>query len=117
MHTGTLKLVMDDRLGTCLNAGNVVSEGIHATLSGIDFDDVDKLGLTTFELLLPVGALWFALIDHERLGIFTISKHLVDEIRLGDMRGEPGLVVIPTRRENFGNRSYDSVMSHTILSF
>ena len=103
VHLSSLELVVDDGLGTRLNAVNVVSHGIHATLCGIDFDNVDKLGLTTLELFLPVGAVWFALIDHERFRIFTISKHLVDEIRLSDMRSEPGLVENPTRRKYFRN--------------
>ena len=117
VHAGSLELVVDDGLGTGLDTGNVVSEGIHATLCGIDFDNVDKLLLTTLELLLPEDAVWFALIDHERLGIFTISEHLVDEIGLRYMGSKPGLVDIPTRRENFGNCSDDSVMSHCFFSY
>ena len=115
MHVGSLEAVVDGGLNTRLNACSIVSEGIHAALRGIDFDDVDKLGLTTLELLLPVGALRFALFDQERLGIFTILEHLVDEVRLGDVRSESVLVPDPARRENFGDSSNDSVMSHTFF--
>lgn len=44
---------MNDGLHASLNAGHVVSHGVHARLGGVDLDDVLKLGLAALELALP----------------------------------------------------------------
>ena len=100
VHAGSLELVVDDGLGTGLNTGNVVSEGIHATLSWVDFDDFNKLGLTTFELLLPEGTLGLAILQHEGFWVLTRLEHLIDVFGLlVQVWCQSGLMHHPSWRE------------------
>lgn len=70
-----LKLVVNDWLHTCLNACDVVSHGIHASLSGVDLDDALELGLAALELVLPEFALGFAIFNQLLFGVLSLLEH------------------------------------------
>ena len=68
---------MNDGLHAGLNAGNVVSHGIHAGLSWVDLDDVFKLGFATLQLFLPELALGLAIFNHLVFWILALLQHLL----------------------------------------
>ena len=89
---GSLESVVDDWLGTGLDARHVVSHGVHAGLGGVDLDDALELGLATRQLVLPEDALRFALLDDEGLGVLSVRDPLVDNVGLvGGWVGSPCL--------------------------
>ena len=66
-----LELVVNDWLCACLNASDIVSHGVHASLSGVDLDDTFKLGLTSLKLSFPELALGFAIFNYLRFGVLS----------------------------------------------
>lgn len=72
-----LKAVVDNRLHAGLDAGHVVSHGVHASLGGVDLDNVLKLSLASLELLLPELALGLAILDQLILGVLSLLEHLL----------------------------------------
>ena len=68
---------MDNWLNACLNASDVVSHWVHASLSGVDLDDVLKLGLAAFEFVLPELALWLAFFNQHVFWVLTFLEHLL----------------------------------------
>jgi hypothetical protein len=73
----TLEAVVDDWLHASLNTGDVVSHGIHASLGGVDLDDVLQLGLAALELVLPELALGLAIFNQQVFWVFTFLQHLL----------------------------------------
>ena len=71
---GTLNLVVDHGLSTGLDAGDVISHWVHAGFTGIDLDDLNELGLTSGEFILPVLARFFAFFDDIGLRVFTFLE-------------------------------------------
>ncbi len=71
-----LKLVVNHWLHACLNACDVVSHGIHASLCGVDLDDALKLGLASLKLILPEFALGLAIFNHLFFGVLSLLEHL-----------------------------------------
>ena len=53
---------MNDWLGASLDTGDVISHWVQASLSWVDFDDLLELGLASLQLVLPLFALWLALL-------------------------------------------------------
>ncbi len=68
---------MDDGLHASLNAGDVVSHGVHACLGGVDLDDVLKLGLAALEFVFPVFALGLAIFNQHVFWVLTFLEHLL----------------------------------------
>lgn len=66
---------MNDWLHACLNAGDVVSHGVHACLSGVDLDDVYELSLAALELVFPVLALGFAIFNQQVFRVLSFLQH------------------------------------------
>ena len=92
---GSLEGVVNDGLGAGLNAGHVVSHGVHARLGRVDLDHLLKLSLAPGELVLPELALGLAFFDDERLGVLGVSDHLIDEVGFVDMWSQSRLVKNP----------------------
>ena len=97
-----LELIVDNRLGASLNAGDVVAHGVHARLARVDLDDDLEGRLAALKLLLPVLAVRFALVEHLRLGVLTglqlrldVAVHGV----VGKMRSEVRSHLHPAGRE------------------
>ena len=67
---------MNNGLCAGLNAGNVVSHGVHAGLSWVDLDDVLKLGLAALQLIFPELALGFAIFNHLFFWVLALLQHL-----------------------------------------
>ena len=76
----SLKLVVDHWLSAGLNASDPVTHWVDAGLGWVDLDYIFELSLASGELILPVSALTLALFHDERLWIFSILEHLVDEL-------------------------------------
>jgi hypothetical protein len=72
-----LELVVNDWLYACLNASDVVSHGVHASLSGVNLDDALKLGFTALKLALPELALGFAIFNYLIFGVLSLLEHLL----------------------------------------
>lgn len=68
---------MDDWLHACLNASDVVSHGVHASLCGVDLDDALELGLAALELALPELALGLAIFNQLLFGVLSLLEHLL----------------------------------------
>ena len=68
---------MDNWLNACLNASDVVSHWVHASLSGVDLDDALELGLAALELALPELALGFAIFNYLIFGVLSLLEHLL----------------------------------------
>ena len=75
LSLGSDELVVDHWLDTGLNAGDVVSHWVEASLGWVDLDDLFKLGLASLQLLLPGLAVWLALFEQEWLGVLTLLEH------------------------------------------
>lgn len=73
-----LELVVNDWLNACLNAGDVVSHGIHACLCGVDLDNVLELSLAALQLIFPILALWLAIFNQLVFWVLTLLQHLLD---------------------------------------
>lgn len=72
-----LEVVVDEGLHASLNTGNVVSHGVHASLGGVDLDDVLQLSLAALELLLPELALGLAILNQQVFWVLTFLQHLL----------------------------------------
>jgi hypothetical protein len=72
-----LEAVVDDGLHAGLNTGHVVSHGVHASLGGVDLDDVLKLSLASLELVLPEFALRLAVFDQLVFWVLSLLEHLL----------------------------------------
>ena len=72
-----LQLIVNDWLHACLNAGDVVSHGVHASLGRVDLDDVFQLGLAALQLVLPELALWLAIFNHLVFWVLSFLEHLL----------------------------------------
>ena len=68
---------MNNGLNTGLNACDVVSHGVHASLSRVDLDDVFKLGLATLQLIFPELALGLAIFNHLVFWVLALLQHLL----------------------------------------
>ena len=68
---------MNDWLNACLDACNVISHGVHASLSRVDLDDVFKLSLASLEFFLPVFALRLAIFIQLILWVLAFLEHLL----------------------------------------
>ena len=75
LSLGTLELVMDNWLGAGLNASNVISHWVEASLGGVDLDNLLQLGLASLQLLFPVNALWLAFFKNEWLRVLSLLEH------------------------------------------
>ena len=69
---------MNGWLGASLDTGDVISHWVQAGFSWVDFDDLLKLGLASLQLVLPLLALWLALLQHQWLGVLTSLDHRLD---------------------------------------
>ncbi len=74
---GALEVVVDEWLHTSLDTGDVVTHGIHASLSRVDLDDVLQLGFAALELLLPEFALRLAIFNQQVFWVLTFLEHLL----------------------------------------
>ena len=72
-----LELVVNEWLHACLNASDVVSHGIHASLSWVDLDDCFKSGLAADELFLPEFALGLAIFHQHVFWVLALLQHLL----------------------------------------
>jgi hypothetical protein len=72
-----LELVVNDWLRASLNACDVVSHGIHASLGGVDLNDALKLGLAALKLALPELALGLAIFNYLIFGVLALLEHLL----------------------------------------
>jgi len=77
LSVSALEVVVNEGLHACLNTGHVVSHGVHASLSGVDLDDVLKLGLASLQLLFPEFALGLAIFNQHVFWVFTFLEHLL----------------------------------------
>ena len=68
---------MNNGLNTGLNACDVVSHGVHASLSRVDLDDVFKLGLASLQLIFPELALGLAIFNHLVFWVLALLQHLL----------------------------------------
>ena len=84
-------------LGLCasLDAGNVISHGIHACLSRVDFDYGGQLRLAPLKLLFPVDAEGLAEFQDHGLRVSATVKHINLRVH-GDFRAL--LVIILYRK-------------------
>lgn len=96
---GAFKGIVDDGLDAGFNAGDVVPVGVDAGLCGVDFDDGLEFLLASLELVLPSGALGFAVFDDAVLGVLTVLEHLLDVAGLGDGGHESLVVRLETKGE------------------
>ena len=69
---------MNNGLNTGLNACDVVSHGVHASLSRVDLDDVFKLGLASLQLIFPELALGLAIFNHLVFWVLSLLEHLLN---------------------------------------
>lgn len=72
-----LEAVVDNGLHAGLNAGNVISHGVHASLRRVNLDDLLELGLASLELVLPEFALRLAVLDHQVFWVLSLLEHLL----------------------------------------
>ena len=72
-----LEAVVDDGLNAGLDAGHVISHGVHASLGRVDLDDVLKLSLASLELVLPELALRLAVFDQLVFWVLSFLEHLL----------------------------------------
>ena len=77
MGQSTFEAVVNDWLGACLDASDVIALGAEARLGGVDLDDHLKLGLEANQLLIPEGAHRLALLNDHFFGVLGILEHLL----------------------------------------
>jgi hypothetical protein len=77
LSVSALQLVVNDWLHACLNAGDVVSHGVHASLGRVDLDDVFQLCLAALQLILPEFALGLAIFNHLVFWVLSLLEHLL----------------------------------------
>ena len=70
-------MIVNNGLNTGLNACDVVSHGVHASLSRVDLDDVFKLGLASLQLIFPELALGLAIFNHLVFWVLALLQHLL----------------------------------------
>ena len=97
---GAFKLVVDSGLGASLNTGDPIAHGVHASLGGVDSDDLLKSFLASLELLLPVSAMRLALLENQLFGVLASLQHRLDIVgSLLEARRVSGIVNHPARCE------------------
>ena len=75
LSLGSLELVMDNWLGTGLDASNIISHWIEASFGGVDLDNLLQLGLASLQFLFPVFAMWLAFFKNEWFRVLSLLKH------------------------------------------
>ena len=70
-------MIVNNGLNTGLNACDVVSHGVHASLSRVDLDNVFKLGLASLQLIFPELALGLAIFNHLVFWVLALLQHLL----------------------------------------
>ena len=81
-----LQLLMDDRLGAGLSAGDVVAHGVQTRLGRVDTNDVLQLRLASRQLVLPVLARGLAFFEEKWFRVLALLEHLTDVSRRVKMR-------------------------------
>ena len=97
--------VVDEWLSAGLDASNPISEGVNASLCGVNLDNGLKGSLATLKFGIPVSARVLAFLNEKGLGVFSSSDHLVDVRRLSDVGLKSWFGYNPTRGEPSGNSS------------
>ena len=108
---GSLKFVVDHWLSAGLDAGDPVTHWVDAGLGWVDLDYIFELSLTSVELLPPEIALGLALIQNERLWIFSILEHLLNVVWSLDLWDISSLWDVPSWGKPSGNSSSHSSFS------
>ena len=81
---GALELVVNDGLGTGLDACCVVSHWVHTSFSWVDLDNLFQFNLASLQFSLPVFALRLAGLENLRFGILSCSELRLYVVGLSD---------------------------------